>query len=111
MNLPEEYLKLASMLINLSNDDKVKWTKTNENEFKLNHEKVIIEIHPFTNPDEEKYYYYLSFRTKDKKINNSFKVSNWDFGYDILEELYNAASRNAQGIRDAINDFLSDFDL
>lgn len=111
MNLPEEYSDLAIKLIELSNEDKVKWkisTSYIENEFILKHNKVIITIYPFTNPDEERSYYNFSFKSGDK-ISNTFKVSNWDYGYTTLEELYNSASRNAQEIRKEISDFLSEF--
>ena len=109
MNLPKEYANLATELIKLTNTDKVNWGRGEETEFTLNRGGVNIEIYPYTNKDEEiLHYYYFSF--KKESIHDGFRVSNWDYGYDLLEELYKAASRNAQGVRKAIDDFLSGFE-
>ena len=109
MNLPEEYAEIAKKLIDLTNNDDVKWSKgKKDNEFILDHNKIEIGLYPLNDPDQEKHFYFFIF--KSQKAANNLKVSDWDYGYEILEELYNAASRNAQDIRGAIKDFLSEFD-
>lgn len=110
MNLPEEYYDLAIKLIELSNNNKVTWEAGEETEYILSHKSFRIELYPYSVPEEEKNYYHMSFQKADGTVDDGFDVSNWDYGYETLVTLYSSASRNAQGVRGAINEFLSGFD-
>jgi len=105
--IPSAYKKFIDEIIYLTDNNKMKWTKTIEDEmFIYKSNEVTLTVIYYTDMDAETSYYSFIYSVPRKNIKDGFRISHYDSDYDIMEKLYSAASRSAQDIQDKLSSLL-----
>ena len=108
MNVPTESIEFIKKLTQLSNEKKVNWHKRDDDFFILNRQDYKISILKWVDSDLETTFCSFSFTKGDST--NSINTSNEESGFELLEQLFDAASRNSQDIKRKMDSFLSEFE-
>jgi hypothetical protein len=106
--IPEIYKQFIVAIIEKTNNDEAKWTKVGAKAFVLKTTTSTLEIGYFTDVDADESYYYFKFFNFIKKVDAYFKISNYDYDFRIMEQLYTVAQTSANNIKDELASFLDE---
>jgi hypothetical protein len=106
--IPSTYASFIDEVIYLTNSNKMKWSKTIEDDmFIYKSEDVTLTVSYYIDIDAETSYYAFIYTSPRNNIKDGFRVSNFEYDYPKMEELFGAASRSAQGIDRKLTNLLT----
>lgn len=106
--IPSTYSSFIDEVIYLTNNDKMKWSKTIEDDmFMYKSEDVTLTVSYYTDIDAETSYYSFIYTSPRNNVKDGFRVSHFDYDYPKMEELFGATSRSAQGIDSKLTNLLT----
>lgn len=106
--IPSTYANFIDEVIYLTNNNKIKWSKTIEDDmFLYRSEDVTLTVSYYTDIDAETSYYSFIYTSPRNNVKDGFRVSHFDYDFPKMEELFGAASRSAQGIVNKLTNLLT----
>lgn len=106
--IPSTYTSFIDEVIYLTNNGKMKWSKTIEDDmFIYKSVDVTLTVSYYTDIDAETSYYSFIYTSPRNNVKDGFRVSHFDSDYSKMEQLFGATSRSAQGIDNKLTNLLT----
>lgn len=92
-------------LIEKTDKQIVKWSKTDDDTFVLKGKNASITISYYLDADRELSFYVLSYLNRSTKSDSGFRVSSEEDEYNLMEKLFQFASASANNIKEELDNF------